>query len=59
MLYFKSCPRCKGDMYVNHDLYGDYKECLQCGRTEEIEKTDAMTAMMAAATVTKKRKKVA
>ena len=38
MLYFKSCPRCRGDMYLNHDFYGDYKVCLQCGLTEETEK---------------------
>ena len=30
MLLFKACPRCAGDMHISGDLYGDYKECLQC-----------------------------
>ena len=31
MLYFKPCPRCRGDMKLDRDLYGSYKLCLQCG----------------------------
>lgn len=31
MLYFKACPRCQGDMHENRDIYGTYRECLQCG----------------------------
>ena len=31
MLKIKSCPRCRGDMYENRDIYGAYIECLQCG----------------------------
>ncbi|MBM3947765.1 MAG: hypothetical protein FJ312_00710 [SAR202 cluster bacterium] len=31
MVHFKSCPRCKGDMHINTDMYGSYKECLMCG----------------------------
>jgi hypothetical protein len=31
MLYFKSCPRCKGDMHFDIDVYGPYKACLMCG----------------------------
>lgn len=30
-LLFKSCPRCDGDVQVNRDIYGHYKEYLQCG----------------------------
>jgi len=31
MVKFKSCSRCKGDMYLNADIYGTYSECLMCG----------------------------
>ncbi len=32
MIYFKACPRCRGDIYLNNgDQYGRYLECLQCG----------------------------
>jgi DNA-directed RNA polymerase subunit M/transcription elongation factor TFIIS len=37
MLEFKSCPRCQGDMITNRDIYGSYKECLQCGHMVDIE----------------------
>jgi hypothetical protein len=30
MLWQKSCPRCKGDLYQDGDLYGRYVACFQC-----------------------------
>lgn len=35
--FFKACPKCKGDMYLENDAYGAYRKCLQCGRIFEIE----------------------
>ena len=34
--YFKACPRCRGDMYLDQDMYGVYGKCLQCGRIYDI-----------------------
>jgi DNA-directed RNA polymerase subunit M/transcription elongation factor TFIIS len=28
---FKSCPKCRGDLYLGEDLFGHYLSCLQCG----------------------------
>ena len=39
MLELKACPRCRGDMRVNHDMYGVYKQCFQCGNTIELNST--------------------
>jgi hypothetical protein len=39
MMELKACPRCYGDMRVSNDLYGDYKQCLQCGNTVELKTT--------------------
>ncbi len=39
MLELKACPRCRGDMRVSHDVYGDYKQCFQCGNTVELNST--------------------
>lgn len=33
--YFKACPRCRGDMYLDEDVYGAYGKCLQCGRIHD------------------------
>lgn len=35
MLKLKSCPRCKGDVNVDRDWYGDYESCLQCGWSKD------------------------
>jgi hypothetical protein len=35
--FFKACPKCKGDMYLDSDVYGAYRKCLQCGRIFDIE----------------------
>ncbi len=44
MLFFKSCPRCKGDIHFNQDIYGRYKECLQCGFMEDVQTADEALA---------------
>ncbi|MBI2847074.1 MAG: hypothetical protein HYX82_04245 [Chloroflexi bacterium] len=32
MLWLKMCPRCtNGDLYGDHDAFGSYISCLQCG----------------------------
>jgi len=33
--YFKACPKCRGDMYLDEDAYGVFAKCLQCGRIFE------------------------
>jgi hypothetical protein len=37
VFYFKGCPRCKGDVYVEKDSFGTYRKCLQCGRMQDLE----------------------
>ena len=37
MLSLKACPRCRGDLHTNRDLYGSYSQCLQCGYMKDIE----------------------
>ncbi len=37
MVLLKSCPRCKGDLAAERDVYGPYLECLQCGYMRELE----------------------
>ncbi len=31
MMWFKSCPRCNGDLHEDSDVYGRYIACLSCG----------------------------
>ena len=43
MIYFKGCPRCRGDMYLTSDQYGRYVECLQCGY--EVDAQDGLLGL--------------
>jgi hypothetical protein len=36
MWKFKNCPRCKGDLYVDRDVYGWYQGCIQCGYLKDL-----------------------
>ena len=38
MIQFKACPKCRGDMRVDSDMYGEYRRCLQCGTEQEVTK---------------------
>jgi len=40
MLRFNRCPRCKGTLVLDKDLYGWYEECIQCGYLHDIERND-------------------
>ena len=37
MIEFKACSRCRGDVKVSEDIYGAYKQCLQCGRIQDVQ----------------------
>ncbi len=36
MWKYKSCPRCRGDIYIDEDLDRTYIKCLQCGYEREL-----------------------
>ena len=44
MVYYRSCPKCRGDMHIRRDFYGDFRECLRCGLMQDLNtKIDAST----------------
>lgn len=41
MMWLKVCPRCKGDVYVEKDIFENNLKCLQCGHVlSESEKRE-------------------
>lgn len=36
MIYLKSCPKCHGDLYLDRDHHGPFRQCLQCGFLQDI-----------------------
>jgi len=41
MFFFKACPKCQGDMYVDRDRYGAFVECLQCGLLKDVKRSES------------------
>ena len=37
MFFFRACPKCQGDMYLDRDIYGPFVECLQCGLIRDLK----------------------
>ena len=35
-IYFKACPKCRGDMTLIEDHVGSYKNCLMCGTIVDV-----------------------
>jgi len=35
MVILKACPRCRGDLTSDRDIYGEYLECVQCGYIQD------------------------
>ena len=61
MLELRACPRCEGDLHTNRDMYGSYKQCIQCGYMRDIPNTDLILRSLNLADFNKKKatKKVA
>lgn len=39
MWNFKSCPRCRGDIFIDRELGGSFEQCLQCGYLRDLPDT--------------------
>jgi Zn-finger nucleic acid-binding protein len=42
-IFFKSCPRCRGDLFLDRDKFGSYIQCLQCGFLRDLGAPDKMS----------------
>jgi len=37
MIKLKDCPRCGSHIFLDHDQYGWYLECLKCGYHHDVK----------------------
>ncbi len=44
---FKACPRCQGDLHATRDMYGEYKWCLQCGYSLDVQRSNKVNHAIA------------
>ena len=35
MIFFKACPKCQGDLYLDRDVYGVFVKCVQCAMVRD------------------------
>ncbi len=54
MLELKGCPRCRGDILYDRDLYGVYRQCIQCGYLEDVDDPRVQAAVLASAKPSKR-----
>jgi hypothetical protein len=51
MWRLKSCPKCRGDMFIDKDRNSWYEECLQCGFSRQLADMVVVKAQTADAEV--------
>ena len=59
MVFYRACPKCKGDMDTRRDLYGGFRECLQCGLLQDFAINQGVDSVPEEATVNKKKGRAA
>ena len=37
MLYLKACTKCRGDLILEKDSFGDFLKCMQCGTYIDVD----------------------
>ena len=37
MFYFKACTKCRGDLILEKDTYGEFLKCMQCGTLIDVD----------------------
>lgn len=47
-----SCPHCGGDVRQVRDIYGDYRQCLQCSREMPVDPAPMVQTVPVAAPAT-------
>jgi hypothetical protein len=48
MMWLGSCPRCRGDLHLELDHFGEFISCLQCGAILDESQEDSLRALAAA-----------
>ena len=49
MVFYRSCPKCRGDMHIREDVYGDFRECIQCGLLQDLSEQSSSELVGSAA----------
>lgn len=48
MMWLGSCPRCRGDLHLELDHFGEFIGCLQCGMILDESQEESLRALATA-----------
>ena len=46
MFYLKACTKCRGDLILEKDAFGDFLKCMQCGSLIDVEKVQGRRSVL-------------
>ena len=46
MFYLKACTKCRGDLILEKDAFGDFLKCMQCGTLIDVEKVQGHRSVL-------------
>ena len=46
MFYLKACAKCRGDLILEQDAYGDFLKCMQCGMLIDVDEVQGNQSVL-------------
>ncbi len=46
MFYLKACTKCRGDLILEQDAYGDFLKCMQCGTLIDVDEVQGHQSVL-------------
>ncbi len=46
MFYFKACTKCRGDLILEKDAYGNFLKCMQCGTFNDVDEVQGHQSVL-------------
>ena len=46
MFYFKACTKCRGDLILEKDAYGEFLKCMQCGTLIDVDEVQGHQSVL-------------
>ena len=46
MLYLKACTKCRGDLILEKDAFGDFLKCMQCGTFTDVDNVQSHRSVL-------------
>ena len=48
MIFYRACPKCHGELYLDRDRYGFFVKCLQCAFVKDAHRKEEVLRWLSA-----------